>query len=64
VCFAAEINYERDSLQESADYSVQNCGECGGLPPKVEKCVACGGKGWETVDKGQEALPVKVAYPH
>lgn len=64
LCFSAEVASQRESLQESADYAVQNCSTCGGLPPKVQTCIPCGGKGWEPVEKGQEALPVKVAYPH
>jgi hypothetical protein len=43
---------------------VQNCGECGGLPPKVFTCVLCGGKGWETAEKGKERTPPTVVYPH
>ena len=63
LCFSAEVATQRDSRQESADYVVQNCGACGGLPPKVTLCVACDGKGWESVNKGEEAPP-KIAYPH
>ena len=62
-CFIDKVVVQRNSLEETADYSIQNCGECGGLPGKVEKCVACGGKGWETVPKGKEALP-KIVYPY
>ena len=64
LCFAAEVTAQRESRQESADYVVQNCGHCGGLPPKVTKCIPCGGKGWETAEKGSEALPVRVPYNH
>lgn len=62
-CFIDEVTLKRTSLEESADYIVQNCGHCGGLPPKVDKCVNCGGKGWEAVDEQLAQLP-KIAYPH
>jgi hypothetical protein len=48
MCFSKEVAEQRLSREESANYTVQNCSGCGGLPPKVEKCIACGGKGWET----------------
>jgi hypothetical protein len=64
LCFSKEVAEQRMSREESANYSVQNCSDCGGLPPKVEKCISCGGKGWETVDKGKEDLPPRIVYPH
>ena len=65
MCFAAEVAAQRVSRQESADYVVQDCGHCGGLPGKVEKCTSCFAKGWETVDKGTEALPaIRTQYKH
>lgn len=63
LCFAAEVSAQRKSREESADYIVQNCGHCGGLPPKVEKCTSCFGKGWEAVAKELAKLP-RTQYPH
>ena len=63
-CLIDQVVKARDERAGAADYLVQNCSTCGGLPPKVTTCVPCGGRGWETVDKGQEALPVAATYPH
>jgi hypothetical protein len=65
-CFIDQVVTVRDERIENADYLVQNCSSCGGLPPKVQKCISCAGKGWEAVDKGDESTPPKtsVIYPH
>jgi len=63
ACLIAEVVKIRDQRAEDRDYIVQNCGYCGGLNPKVNTCVQCAGKGWETVTKELAAVP-KIAYPH
>ena len=62
-CFIASVVKVRDERVENADYVVQNCSNCGGLPGKVETCIPCGSKGWEAVDKELAALPT-IVYPH
>lgn len=52
LCFSKEVAEVRQSREESAHYKVQNCSYCGGLPPKVDTCVSCFGKGWEDVPVG------------
>lgn len=50
-CLIAEVIKVRDERMKTADYSVQNCSNCGGLPGKFEKCVYCSHKGWEITEK-------------
>lgn len=55
-CFIHEVVEERDSRIEAADYKIDNCTSCTGLPGARDTCIPCGGKGWVVVDENDVKL--------
>ncbi len=56
ACFIAKVIIARDERAEEADYTVENCGYCGGLEPAREKCTSCFARGWEGISKKKSVI--------
>jgi hypothetical protein len=46
ACWIHQIVAERDQRMADADYEIENCPTCTGIPGAREKCTTCFGKGW------------------
>ena len=53
-CFIQKVVEERDKRMEEADYKIDNCPRCTGIPGAREECTFCDGRGW--VRQGDEPL--------
>jgi hypothetical protein len=47
ACFIQEVVKLRDERVAAADYEIENCPSCTGLPGAREKCIPCGARGWQ-----------------
>ena len=47
ACFIQAVVTERDKRMADADYEIENCPKCTGIPGAREKCVSCFGRGWQ-----------------
>lgn len=45
-CAINEVVAERDRRMKEADYMIENCPQCTGIPGAREKCTTCFGRGW------------------
>lgn len=50
-CLVSAVTIARDEASEAADYVVDNCSYCGGVPGVREMCQHCEARGWELTDK-------------
>ena len=46
ACFINEVVPIRDERVAKADYEIENCSGCTGIPGAREKCTTCFGRGW------------------
>lgn len=62
ACLIEKVVAARDELQEGADYTVENCPTCNGIPNARATCVTCSHRGWVTSDK--PSVPQRQEYKH
>jgi len=55
ACWIHQIVAERDRRVAEANYSIENCPRCTGIPGAREACTHCFGKGW-TEKKGEGVI--------